>query len=324
MSTACSRIVICVGLVIACTGWAGAAAGAEMTKKATGPVWAPGWALCRKPATPPEPDKFANVPGGDIFGFTSGTDVGSPGDCGVAFEFSGRAGKADGSYRTGTLKTQFGATIADNLSIALSPFVTYHHIRNVTDLEDLSRTRFDGLSGELSYRFIERSAAMPLAATFSIEPRWARVDGTSGVGVTAYSAEFKLFLDAVLVADRLFGAVNLNYAPAIQKTDDDPLGEWVRTSSTNVSGALTYQVSNRLFLGGELRYLAAFEGAFLNHNIGNAIFAGPTMLVKITDATSLNLVWTPQIRGHATDTDRRLDLDNFERHQFRAKLATSF
>jgi len=38
----------------------------------------------------------------------------------------------------------------------------------------------------------------------------------------------------------------------------------------------------------------------------------------------LNLVWTPQIRGHAIDTDRRLDLDNFERHQFRAKLATSF
>jgi hypothetical protein len=28
--------------------------------------------------------------------------------------------------------------------------------------------------------------------------------------------------------------------------------------------------------------------------------------------------------GHAMNSDRRLDLDNFERQQFRAKLATSF
>lgn len=291
---------------------------------AAAPVAAPGWALCRKVATPQKADKFPNVPSGSIFGFTSGTGVGIPGDCGVAFEYSGRAGKTDGSYRRGALETQFGATIADNVSITLSPFFISHHIRNVTDLDDLKQTRFDGLSGKVRYRFLERSARMPLAATFSVEPRWARVAGTSGVGVTAYSAEFKLSVDAALIADRLFGAMNFNYAPAVRKIDADPLEDWVRTSSTNVSGALTYQLNDRLFVGGEFRYLTAFEGAFLNHQTGNAIFAGPTMLVKITDATSLNLVWTPQIRGHAINSDRTLDLDHFERHQFRAKLAMSF
>jgi hypothetical protein len=283
-----------------------------------------GWGLCRKPPVAAEPNKFPDVPGGDIFGFTDPADVGNPGDCGLAFEYSGAAGKADGRYYTGTLKTEFSATIAENLAVAVAPFVTHHRIWGVTGLDDLSATRFDGLSGELSYRFLERGPANRIAATFAVEPRWARVDGTSGTNVTVYSAEFKLFLDAVLVPDRLYGALNLNYAPAMQKAGNDPLGEWVRSSGTNVSGALAYQINDRLFVGAELRFLAAFTGAALNRNVGIAWFAGPTVMVQITPATALNLVWTPQFAGHADGNDRRLDLDNFERHQFRVKLATGF
>jgi hypothetical protein len=320
MSTHHLTTLICVSSVASLIGSAAGAADA-----AKGPALStPGWTLCRKAEINSAPETFANVPGGDIFGFTSGTDVGEPGDCGVAFEYSGRAGKADGSYWAGTLKTQFGATIADNFSVALSPFVTHHRIRGVTDLDDASQTRFDGFSGEASYRFIERSAGNPVAATFSLEPRWARVDGTGGSAVTAYSVEFKLFVDAVLVPGKLFGAVNLNYAPATQKADADPTGEWVRSSSTNMSGALTYQINDRLFAGTELRYVTAFEGATLDHKVGEALFGGPTMLVKLSDSTALNIVWTPQMWGRGTTPDRHLDLDNFERHQFRLKLATSF
>lgn len=294
-----------------------------------GPVYksphpSPGWALCRKPPAGAQTDKFPEVPGGDLFGFTSPTDVGSPGDCGIAVEFSGHAGKADGRYDAGTLKTQFGATITDNLAVAVSPFVTYHRIRGVTGLDGLNGIRFDGLSGELSYRLLERSAANRIAATFSVEPRWARVDGTSGMSVMAYAVEFKLFLDAVLVPDRLYGALNFTYAPATQKAGNDPLGEWVRSSGTNVSGALAHQITDRLFVGGELRFLAAFEGAALDRKVGTAWFAGPTLMVKLTDATALNVVWTPQLSGRTDGNDRRLDLDNFERHQFRVKLATGF
>jgi hypothetical protein len=195
---------------------------------------------------------------------------------------------------------------------------------NVTGFDDMNRTRFDGISGELSYRFIERGATNRTAATFSVEPRWARVNGFSGAGITAYSVEFKLLMDTVLWADRLYAALNLNYAPAKQKADDDPLGEWARTSSTNVSGALTYQFSDRVFAGAEVRFLAAFDGAALNHNVGKAVFFGPTMLWKLTETAALNVVWTPQLWGRAEGSGRGLDLDNFERHQFRVKLAASF
>jgi hypothetical protein len=266
-------------------------------------------------------EKGFEIPGGDIFGFTSSTDVGGPGDRGVAFELSSRAGKRQGSYVSPTLKTQFGYTAAENLAVAISPWVTAHRIRNVPDLDDRSGVNFDGVSGEISYRLVARTATNPFAATISAEPRFARVDALSGERVSAYGSEFKLFVDTVLVPERLYGAVNLNYALSTQKGTDD---KWVESSGTNLSGALAYQLTDRVFAGIEGRYLTAFSGAFADHLAGHALFAGPTLLVKLGDSAALNFVWTPQVAGHAEGARGALDLDNFERHQFRAKLSASF
>jgi hypothetical protein len=288
------------------------------------PSTAPSWGLCRKPSTADEAANFPDVPGGDIFGFTDPTDLGSPGECGLAFEYSGRAGRADGRYTAGTLKTQFDATVAENVNVAISALTTHHGIRNVTGLSDTNRIRFDGFSGELAWRFIERSAASRIAATFAVEPRWARVDGASGAAVTAYAVEFKLLTDTVLVLDTLYGALNFVFETATQKADNDPLAEWERSSAANVSGALAYQISPRFFVGAELRYLTAFEGGALDRIAGQGLFVGPSMLVKLTEDAAFNLAWTPQVWGRAAGVDRRLDLDNFERHQFRAKLTIGF
>jgi hypothetical protein len=263
------------------------------------------------------------VPGGDIFGFTDPTDVGDKGDRGLALELSNLAGKRSGRYWSPTLKTQIGYTPADNLAIALSSFVTAHRIREVPDLDNRTSTRFDGFSGEVAYRFIERSQSNPLAATVSVEPRIARVDAVSGERVRAYANEFKLFLDAVVVPDTLYAAMNVNYSLATQQ-GFGPDEAWVDSSGTSVSAALTYQVTERIFAGVEGRWLTAFSGAFLDDQTGWGLFAGPTLLVKITESAALNLVWTPQLTGRASGVDRSLDLDNFERHQFRAKFATSF
>jgi hypothetical protein len=127
-----------------------------------------------------------------------------------------------------------------------------------------------------------------------------------------------------LVPDRLYGAVNLNYNLATQRTYGTPEAEWQDSSGTNLSGALAYQVSERVFVGLEARYLTAFTGAFLNSFSGHALFAGPNFLVKFSETTDLNIAWTPQVAGRATGVPARLDLDNFERHQLRVKLAISF
>jgi hypothetical protein len=305
-----------------------------------------------------EPSGALAVPGGDIFGFTSPTDVGSPGDKGLAFETTTRFGKRGGSYIAPTLKNQFSATISENLSLAVSPFITGHRIRAVPGLvaEEAggtagsstststsasteaaegepavgvrpirrSQLRFDGFSAEANYRILARTAANPVAATISIEPRWARVDALAGERVDAYATEAKLFVDAVLVPERLYGALNLNYAVATQHSYL-PGSRWERSSGTLLSGALAYQATERLFVGVEARYLTAFSGAFLNQFAVQGLFVGPNLLIKLSDSAALNVAWTPQVAGKAKGMgERHLDLDNFERHQFRLKLATSF
>ena len=263
------------------------------------------------------------IPGGDIFGFTSPTDVGQPGERGIAFELSSRAGKRAGGYWSPTLKTEFSFTAEENFAVALSPWVTAHRIREVPTLEDRAGTRFDGFSGEVSYRFIRRTPANPVAATVSIEPRLSRVDALTGEGARAYGGEAKLLVDAAIVPGRLYGAVNINYAFGTQRgfAPDDRRSD---SSGAAVSGALTYQLSNRLFAGVESRWLATFSGPALNEQMGWGVFAGPTMLVKVTDGAALNLAWTPQVSGRASGPGEARDLDNFERQQFRAKFATSF
>jgi hypothetical protein len=274
------------------------------------------------PSAPPDEKPFV-IPGGDMFGFTSPTDVGNPGERGIAFELSSRAGKRAGSYWSPTLKTQFSFTLEDNVALALSPWVTAHRIREVPTLEDRTATRFDGFSGEVSYRFIQRTHANPVAATISIEPRMSRVDALTGEGARSYGSEVKLLVDAVIVPGRFYGAVNINYAFGTQRSVG-PDDRWTDNSGTAVSGALTYQFTDRLFAGIESRWLTSFSGAALNEQMGWGVFAGPTMLVKVTEGAALNLAWTPQVSGRASGTGESPDLDTFERQQFRAKFATSF
>ena len=89
--------------------------------------------------------------------------------------------------------------------------------------------------------------------------------------------------------------------------------------------ALAYQLPNKIFVVGvEARYLSGFNGAWLDHNVGNALYIGPTFLWRITDKIGFNVTYQPQVSGHAVGNPARLDLDNFDRAQFRAKVALAF
>ena len=213
---------------------------------------------------------------------------------------------------------------ANNVWLGLSPFVTGHRIRSVPDLDDRSQLRFDGFSGEVIYRSLERTQTNPLAAAFSIEPRVARVGPVTGEPVSAYAAEFKLLLDAVLVPDRLYAAINLNYALGTERHRWAVDAKWEEASGTNVSGALAYQAAERVLVGVEARYLTIFSGPLMNEFAGYAVLAGPNLFLKLSDSAALNFAWTPQLAGRAKGIPASLDLDNFERHQFRLKFAASF
>lgn len=266
-----------------------------------------------------------DVPGENIFGFTTPTDIGKPGDTALGSENTGRAGKRMGRFLAGTSKTELGRTLDEDTWGAVSMFNSYYRVRNVPDLDrNVSRVGFDGLSVELARRVVERSATNPFAVTLALEPRWSRLDAGAGTRVEGYSAEAKLFVDAVILPGKLYWAMNLNYSPGTQRSPD-PGAKWVDSAGTSVSTALSHAISPAVFAGVEVRLLSAFNKLLPTRHAGSALFAGPTFAWKITEKVVFNAVWTPQVAGRSEGRrDRVLDLDNFERHQFRAKVAMQF
>ena len=136
------------------------------------------------------------------------------------------------------------------------------------------------------------------------------------------AAEFTLAADRELIKDRLFGAINLIYEP-----------EWVRVSATGAverestigaSLALMAQVMPSVFVGGEVRYLRAYEGVALNRFAGEALFAGPSVVVNVNDKLALVAAWSTQVAGRPADTAAALDLENFERHRLKLKAVVGF
>ena len=271
-------------------------------------------------------DALPEAPGDDIFGFTSPTDVGENREFGFAIENSARFGKRDGAYGALGTKFEFSRNLATDAWGAVSFFGDWHRVRNVTGIDNnISRSSFDGVSTELIYRVLNRQEGYPFAASVSFEPRWARIDGVSGQVLNSFTGEVKLFVDAVVVKDRLFWALNLNYAPSAQQI----LGEtshWAATSSSNISTALSLAVlPDKFYVGLEARYLTAFNRPFLNNKAGEALYLGPNFLYKFSEKVALSAAWTPQIAGKSQALrERTFDLDNYERHQIRVKLAVGF
>lgn len=265
-----------------------------------------------------------DVPGDDIFGFTTPTDVGNPGDTGFANENDGRAGKRTGSYRALNAKYELGHTFAPDWWVGTSLFAAHNFSHNVPGLAEVNRVAFDGFSFEIEHRIVKRSQSNPVAVAVSLEPRLALADGISGLRSHAINAAFKLFIDAVVIPDKLYWASNVVWTP---QTAEDPKDrrQWLSSSSVVVSTAIAYQVSPKFFVGAEVHYHGSHSTIFPMREVGHAVYVGPTMLWKITDKVAFNTTLQPQVAGRSTaNPGLRLDLDNFEKAQFRAKVVVAF
>ncbi len=261
------------------------------------------------------------MPGEDVFGFTSTTDVGKPGDKGLGVENDFASGTRYGSYRALTQKMEFSRTFADNWSYAASTFGAWSSLKNNPDYANRTAYGFDGFSVELRHRLLERTAANHFAVTLAVEPRWARIDTFSGLRSEAYSAEFKLQVDAP-ISDRWFWAMNGNFGTGRAR---DPLDRsWSSASDSSLSTALAYAVEDEKFwVGAELRWQHAWDKAFFGTLGGQAVYLGPTIAYKPATNVTLSAVALPQIVGKARGVSGPLDIDNFERANFRFKLAFS-
>lgn len=264
----------------------------------------------------------------NIFGYTLGTDTGEKGEKELTFTLDGRLSRLGLSgtsrYSALTGEAEFEYALTDDLKISVGAAASNFDINRIFDMEDRSGGGFGGAFFEVKYRFLNRETA-PFGLSLTIEPEWARLDESSGENGTAYGIEFRLAADKELVKDFLFAAVNLVYEPEWERESEDWVSFWSSGSGLEVSGAVTAQVVKDIFLGGEIRYLAAFDGAALNERQGWALYLGPTLYAQVTENFYVKAAWSIQVTGNATDIPfGNLDLVNFERQQGRLQVGFQF
>lgn len=261
----------------------------------------------------------------NIFGYTLGTDTGETGEKEVTFTLDGRLGKRAGTYTAYAGEAEFEYALTDDLKLSAGGVLNGFDISRVPGFDDRSGGGFGGAFIEVKYRFLDHRTA-PFGLSLSIEPEWARYDEASGEAGTAYGIEFRLAADASLAGDFLFAAVNLVYAPEWERETEDGLGFWSAGSGLELSGAVTAQVAKDLFLGGEIRYLAAYDGATLGDRTGWGLFLGPTLYAQVTRDLYVKAAWSIQVAGSADGlwNTSSLDLMNFERQQGRLQVGFSF
>jgi hypothetical protein len=308
--------------------------------------------LTLRPAAAHDPDRSPPNPSGtfreietkDLFGFTTGSDIGSEGEKEISAETTGRFGKRGGTFRAFEHKLEFEFTPTQFMQFELGLLGTSHRIRNVTDFDDRNRSAFEGLSGEVRYLLVGRGPASPFGLALSFEPTVARIDDTTGERLRRVETEFKLSADTELVPDRVFLAFNALYEPEWVRPRFEPLE---REATLGLSTAVAFRVTPDVTIGTELQYRRKYEGIALSHFEGEALYAGPTLHVQLTRKAFLSAAWSTQVAGREAADRReradavmeaieagedplsavpihhhRLDLKNFERH--RAKLKVGF
>lgn len=266
----------------------------------------------------------------NLFGFTEGSDTGKRGQQEILVDAIGRFSKRrDGPGRSGYAAAQplvsYQYDPTDNFSIEPGLSFDLRDSRNVAGVPDKSFGTVNGGSLELKYQFFKRSDARPFSLALQAEPQFARITAIEGQGADVYSLETRLIADARLVPDRLWGGLNLIYDPQVARLKG--AGEVDRTSTLTLSGSLMAKLSQALFVGPELRYLRAYEGAVLNRFDGHALFLGPVLNYQVSEKGFLTLAYATQVFGHDRDPNfsgRAFNLTQFARHNLRVRFGVEF
>ena len=258
----------------------------------------------------------------NVFGTLAGSDLLPVGAFEVSSDTVVRLGKLGGQYRAIDQRVSVAYGASSWFSASLGAVGSAVSAKRVEGLEDTNRTAMPaGVGGELRLRLLDRAHA-PVGVTVSVAPGWKTIDSRSGIPATVVSVESMLSIDTALVPDTLFGAINLVHGLEHGKERDATA--WSDGSTLGAGVALSYRVLPNVFVGGEVRYLRAYEGSFAGRYVGDGIFAGPSIQVQITHNAWASLSWTTQLHGHEVAGSSRLNLTEFERNQVRLKVGFEF
>ncbi|MGL4495926.1 MAG: hypothetical protein ACRCXM_09400 [Beijerinckiaceae bacterium] len=245
-----------------------AAVAADLPSRKLAPVAPAASAAClERNALPP-----------DVFGFTTGSDVSDVGAWGAALEYNGAYATRAGSFHGHLGKFQVSTAFLQCFEVG--PYLQGTYGRNSLAGGSFDTTSY-GAGIELKYKLLGRDTH-GVGLTLVVDPNVSRVHvGAGGGNFTSITTALKVLMDKELIANKLYGAINLQWDLGWAGN-----GAYVRTSNLTLAGALSYQVADGVFLGGEARYLRTHNGNFFNQFTGEALFLGPTFYWQATKQLS--------------------------------------
>jgi hypothetical protein len=257
----------------------------------------------------------------DMFGFVEGSDIGRLGQQETEVDTTVRSGKNTGSYATAATELEYKYTAFSQFRIAAAATFAYYDIRGVAGLNDLAGAAAQSLSFDARFRLLDRDKA-PVGLTLNVQPHWGFADETSGVQLNHFGWEAALLADRELVPGRLVGAANLLFDT--DRTRLLPDGTVTQAPTIEFGAALAAQARRGLWLGAEMRYLRGYEGSALDVFSGQALYAGPTLYMRLGKQGWMSAVFDVQLWGSAVGVPGALDLVNFERYQARLRFGYDF
>jgi hypothetical protein len=256
-----------------------------------------------------------------LFGFVIGTDVGSPGEREFQSQTTGRFSKSGGNDRAINQEIELEIVPAKNFRVEMGSAFASHDINGVAGFEDRRQLAWQGVSADFRYRFLDRDAA-PFGLTLALETHANRIDDMTGALARRYGTELTLALDRELIPNRVVAVFNLFYEPEWTHL----LGTGVADQESTAGGAVAVmaQIRPGFLVGGEVHYLRKYDGIGLEEFAGQALFAGPTAYLQLSERSRLTVAWSVQAWGRAAGSTAALDLVNFERHQARLIFGLNF
>jgi hypothetical protein len=263
---------------------------------------------------------LADVDTEHMFGFSEGTDIGEPFQAEGELETVGRFGKDAGSYAVVTTTANLKYTLSDEFRIAPSIAFASYSIAGVPGFSDTSEFVFDHAALEFRWHPIARETH-PVGLTFVATPFFGTVDPATGERADDYGIQFIAALDRTIVAERLYAAINVLYA--LDRNRNWATNVTTDSSLLGASLAASASIVPWLYVGAELRYLQGYDGLALASLTDQALYAGPTFYMTLGKGASLSGAWEFQVWGSLTGNPSGLDLVNFERQQFKLRLAVN-
>ena len=265
---------------------------------------------------------FSEIETKYIFGFLDGADIGLEGEKAIELETNANMRRRQGRYTALEQEIAFEHVLTQNFSYEFAVHGTAHRIKDDESLGDKSIVRASGLSTKLRYLVLGRGPESPVGLTLSVEPEWSRVDGGQGTATRSLGAVFKAVADTELVANRIYAAANVSYAPEWEKAVGDPA--WQRASTFSAGLAVAARFTPQVTIGAAGEYFLAYDSLGFGAFQGRSVYVGPTLHVQLTKKTMIAAAFSTQVAGHALADDRRLDLSNFSRHRARLKFEYEF